>query len=112
MGEPDPRFPADNGTAHGFPRSRRSIRTGPGSRGGTYHLDPAGYHREWRRAHPEYRERERERKRRKVHFDELPLRDGHLIRVRRCLCPEHRCEERVVVVCGFCREGEHDGEGA
>ena len=34
---------------------------GPGSRGGTFHEDPAAYHRQYRRDHPEYRQAERER---------------------------------------------------
>jgi hypothetical protein len=42
-------------------RSARSIPTGPGSRGGEP-LTPS-YWRDWRRAHPEYREREAERSR-------------------------------------------------
>ena len=52
-----------------MPLSSRSIRTGPGSRGGFGHttaerlrLTPT-YWREWRAAHPEYRAREVERAR-------------------------------------------------
>jgi hypothetical protein len=44
-------------------RSSRSIPTGPGSRGGRWgHNPPAEYWREWRAAHPEYRERDRLRR--------------------------------------------------
>lgn len=43
-------------------RSARSIPTGVGSRGGRWgHNPPAEYWREWRAAHPEYREREARR---------------------------------------------------
>ena len=43
-------------------RSARSVPTGIGSRGGRGHRPPPEYWREWRAAHPEYRERERLRK--------------------------------------------------
>jgi hypothetical protein len=44
--------------------SARSVRTGPGSRGGRYLTDPEfrrAYHRAWRASHPEYRERDNRR---------------------------------------------------
>jgi hypothetical protein len=50
--------------ALGRRRSSRSIPTGPGSRGGTFH-DPvarAAYYRAWRARHPEYVERDRRRR--------------------------------------------------
>lgn len=46
-----------------FPRSKRSRPSGPGSRGGSWHL-PAfrkAYRAAWRLAHPAYRARERMR---------------------------------------------------
>lgn len=44
-------------------RSARSVPTGPGSRGGRWgHNPPAEYWRQWRAAHPEYREREKARR--------------------------------------------------
>ena len=92
---------------------------GPGSRGGQWH-DPEfrrAYHRAWRAAHPDYRDREalrraRERAREKgdpadIAVSEaprsLPLSAVH------CGC-DCGCREHVVVVCGFCREDIH-GEG-
>jgi len=53
--------------ALGRKRSSRSIRTGPGSRGGKWH-DLAwrrAYWRQWRAEHAEYRKREQERKARR-----------------------------------------------
>ena len=93
--------------------------TGPGSRGGSWH-DPEyrnAYHRAWRAAHPEYRERERLRRARQKAREHgqspadivepatfprpLPLSAVH------CVC-ECGCAEAVVVVCGWCREGHHE----
>ena len=44
-------------------RSSRSTPTGPGSRGGHWHEQEyrRAYFRAWRKAHPEYQERERRR---------------------------------------------------
>jgi hypothetical protein len=85
--------------------------TGPGSRGGRWHEQDHrnAYHRAWRAAHPEYREREQLRRARAravgspadivepLHFPRpLPVSD------HRCPCP-CGCAERVPVVsCGFC----------
>jgi hypothetical protein len=96
--------------------------TGPGSRGGKWHNPEyrRAYYRCWRRAHPEYNERERLRmsRTRKLRTTErsgdpvdtlatartfprpLPL------AVARCACG-CSCEEVVVNVCGWCRDGEH-----
>ena len=92
---------------------------GPGSRGGRWH-DPAfrrAYHRAWRAAHPEYREREKLRRARtradrigepavtagpsSAGWRPLPL------PAMTCECPECGCHEAVVVACGFCRDGIH-----
>ena len=94
---------------------------GPGSRGGSWHLDEfrRAYHRAWRAAHPDYREREALRGARKRAHDRgdpadtvlpsfvrpLPLSAVH------CVC-ECGCREHVVVVCGFCRDGQHREESA
>ena len=45
-------------------RSSRSIPTGPGSRGGRWHLSAfrVAYWRMWRRLHPDYRERDNRRR--------------------------------------------------
>jgi len=53
--------------AWGRPRSSRSIPTGLGSRGGTWHLPEArrAYFRQYRKDHPDYRRREEERSRRR-----------------------------------------------
>ena len=99
------------------PMSNR-LPVGPGSRGGSWH-DPEfrrAYHRAWRSANPDYRERERLRKAReraRVKGDPagtvlsdprpLPLAAVH------CVC-ECECREHVVVVCGFCRDGQHREE--
>jgi hypothetical protein len=98
--------------------SRRCSHDGAGSRGGQWH-DPdyrRAYHRAWRAAHPEYREREQRRmarqRARELGHDPadivvsetyprpLPLPQVH------CVC-ECGCAEYVVVVCGFCRDGLH-----
>lgn len=88
--------------------------TGPGSRGGRWH-DPEyrrAYHRAWRAAHPEYREREALRLARKRSGDDArpfprPLPDP----AESCACP-CGCGETVVVVCGFCRDGMHGEDSA
>lgn len=58
-----------------LPRMSNRLPVGPGSRGGTYHQDPAGYFRRYRREHPEYRRREVERKSRARQeiADEIPM---------------------------------------
>lgn len=92
--------------------------TGPGSRGGRWH-EPAFraiYHRRWRAAHPEYREREALRRsttRAMARGDIAPSRlaAGMLPEPAvHCVC-DCGCREVVVVCCGFCREGQHaEGE--
>ena len=98
--------------------------TGPGSRGGRWHL-PAfrrAYHRAWRAAHPEYREREKLRR-----FRERARRNGDSSAdietvspanprplpepTVTCVC-DCGCQERVVVFCGWCRDGQHREETA
>jgi hypothetical protein len=93
---------------------KNRLPVGPGSRGGSWH-DPeyrAAYHRAWRAAHPEYRERERLRRARgrsstpadivvpATYPRPLPL------SAVTCVC-ECGCAESVVVVCGLCRDGHH-----
>lgn len=92
--------------------------TGPGSRGGRWH-EPEhrrAYHRAWRSAHPEYRERERLRRARARARDSSlgPADIGAATAFPRplplpassCACP-CGCAEAVVRVCGFCRDGIH-----
>jgi hypothetical protein len=88
--------------------------TGPGSRGGTYHLpgNRNRYDRAWRAAHPEYREREalrRSNARAAARGDIAPSRltTGELPEPAvTCVCA-CGCRESVVVFCGFCRDGMH-----
>lgn len=89
-----------------WPESSRNVPTGPGSRGGRWH-DPEyrrAYHRAWRAAHPDYRERERIRQRMARGLDPadpckapapLPLASG----------PCGSCGDPMTYVCGFCAEG-------
>jgi hypothetical protein len=92
--------------------------TGPGSRGGLYH-DPEyrrAYHRAWRAAHPDYREREalrraRQRARSQGHD---PADIAVAPRFPRplpapaqpCACTCGCRNEVPVVPCGFCLIGE------
>ena len=64
-------------------RSARSRPTGPGSRGGHWHLAAfrAAYYRDWRAAHPDYVEREHGRLSRRRAFLDEPA------RTYRCPCP-------------------------
>lgn len=91
---------------------------GPGSRGGSWH-DPEfrrAYHRAWRAAHPDYREREALRRARQRARDNSMDPADIVVRATfprplplsavACVC-ECGCAEAVVVVCGFCREGTH-----
>ena len=86
---------------------------GPGSRGGRWH-DPEyrrAYHRAWRAAHPEYRERERLRRARARGHDvpqgfprPLPMADSGVI----CQCGACGCQNRIaVLLCGMCYVGMH-----
>lgn len=97
--------------------------TGPGSRGGRWH-EPEyrrAYARAWRRAHPEYREREKLRRARErarsLGYDPadivvtsqyprpLPVADTPCI----CWCG---CKNEVpIVACGFCLMDEHEQTG-
>lgn len=96
---------------------------GPGSRGGRWH-DPEyrrAYHRAWRAAHPEYRDRERLRRARErareARQDPADIVD--LTTTPRPLPgPAHRCpcdcgcrNEVPAVACGFCLMGEHETRG-
>ena len=91
---------------------------GPGSRGGRWHDAEfrRAYHRAWRAAHPEYREREALRRatiRAAARGDAAPSRlaPGDLPEPAvTCVC-ECECREVVIVRCGFCRDGIHS-EGA
>lgn len=93
---------------------------GPGSRGGHWH-DPEyrnAWHRAWRLANPEYRERERLRSARKRAARKgadpagiavppafprpLPQPAGSI-----CACPHCCCDFIIPAVCGFCEEGSH-----
>src|SRR5512139_3521512 len=88
--------------------------TGPGSRGGHWHDVEwrRAYHRAWRAAHPEYREREALRqatRRALARGDEAPSRlaPGRLPEpASTCACGCD-CAEPVVLVCGFCIDGMH-----
>ena len=89
-----------------WPDSARSRPTGPGSRGGRWH-DPEyrrAYHRAWRAAHPEYRDRERRRRRMARGLD-----PAGTVRIPAPLPPAvgpcSACGDPMVLVCGFCREG-------
>jgi hypothetical protein len=92
---------------------------GPGSRGGRWH-EPEfrrAYHRAWRAAHPDYRERERLRsarwRARRAGEPTVPVVPPGEWRRRlplpavTCGCPDCVCREAVVVACGFCRDGLH-----
>jgi hypothetical protein len=104
-------------TAHpwALPESHRQPRgTGVGSRGGQWH-DPefqARYHREWRAAHPEYRERERLRNLRRrlrgetaSHAARQPI---PVVLAAQCSCGCGCVNEVPVVACGMCLEGLHE----
>jgi len=85
---------------------------GPGSRGGRWHDAEwrRAYHRAWRAAHPDYREREARRRanaRAQARGDAAPARlaPGRLpAPASTCACA-CACAEAVVLVCGFCRDG-------
>lgn len=106
--------------AYGCRLSSRSTPTGPGSRGGRWHLPEHrnAYQRAWRRANPEYREREalRHARRQAVKRGDDPATVTVPARFPRpmpvvvapCTCPECRCANEVpVVACGMCLEGMH-----
>ncbi len=100
--------------AYGNPRSSRSTPTGPGSRGGEWHLTEHrnAYHRAWRRAYPEYRVRERlraARRRAMMRGDDPvtePARFPRPLPVVVAPCSE--CGGETVVVCGMCLSGLHE----
>jgi hypothetical protein len=90
-------------------RSTRSVKTGLGSRGGTTHLPGARakYYREWRASNPEYREREKLRMSRKRNKEPTPITPLPPAIFCQCGCG---CRNEVVTICGFCREGMHNGD--
>jgi hypothetical protein len=93
--------------------------TGPGSRGGRWHDKEyrRAYHRAWRAANPDYREREklrRARKRAERNGDPATAAVSTTSSCRplplpavTCGCADCGCREEVVVACGFCRDGLH-----
>lgn len=97
-------------------RSTRSTPTGPGSRGGRWHDAEyrRAYHRAWRAAHPEYREREglrRARLRARVAGTDpadivtvagFPRPLPSPIGDARCECACGCANEVPVVACGLC----------
>lgn len=102
---------------HGWdkPMANR-LPVGDGSRGGRWH-DPEyrrEYHRAWRAAHPEYRERERLRRARArrpgepVELIDIPGLPRPLPEpATACGCP-CGCKSEVPTLCGFCRQGIHE----
>lgn len=105
------------------PMSNR-LPTGPGSRGGQWHEQDYRneYHRDWRLAHPEYRERERLRTARKrarqqgndsagiVSPPSFPRPLPRPVTV--CGCPCGCAETIVLHACGFCITGIHREGGS
>ena len=89
-----------------WPVSPRNAPTGPGSRGGQW-PDPEfrkAYHRAWKAAHPEYRERERARRRVSRGLD--PADTGRILgSLPMAAGPCSACGDPMIYVCGFCREG-------
>jgi hypothetical protein len=98
------------------PMSNR-LPTGPGSRGGQWH-DPEYrriYYRAWRAAHPEYRKREVLRiQRKRKEYDPVPpvgaVPREPMAPAVSCGCTECDCPSEVPTVCGFCRQGLHEGD--
>lgn len=105
-------------------RSARSTPTGPGSRGGRWHEPEyrTEYHRAWRAAHPDYREREALRMARKRAQDAgldpagivtapgfpRPLPTPDVNAPCSCGCG---CSNTVPVIeCGMCLTGLHEKE--
>jgi hypothetical protein len=92
---------------------------GPGSRGGRWHVPDFrhAYQRAWRAAHPEYREREKLRRARARSSDPAGIAVGETFPrplpepAVTCVCA-CGCRERVVVFCGWCRDGIHGGDEA
>lgn len=91
--------------------------TGPGSRGGLW-WDPdfrRTYHRAWRAAHPDYREREALRRARAraaargepTIVAEARLAPGRLPEAAASCACGCGCREAVATCCGFCRDGMH-----
>ncbi len=102
-----------------WPDSPRNRPTGPGARGGQWHDQGYrnAYHRAWRAANPEYRERERLRCARSramkrggdpalvmVPADARPW----PVVAAPCTC-QCGCKAEVVIHCGLCRAGLHEG---
>lgn len=92
---------------------------GPGSRGGRWHDAEyrRAYHRAWRAAHPEYRERERLRSARaRQSAEPVPLTVApsypRSLPEPAVLCGcDCGCTSEVPTTCGFCREGIHEDAG-
>jgi hypothetical protein len=92
---------------------RNRLPTGPGSRGGQWHDDEyrRAYHRAWRAAHPEYRERERLRRARARRYDPADIADAPQFprslpaAAVACICRCGCTEPVPVVACGFCLMG-------
>lgn len=97
--------------------SSMSEPTGPGSRGGSWHVSEyrRSYYRLWRQRHPEYRDRERLRRARSRAV--AAGRDPSLVtlapRVQLgttgvlCACGCGCQNELAVVLCGMCYGGSH-----
>jgi len=100
-------------------RSSRSIPTGEGSRGGMWHDAEFRrlYHRRWRAAHPDYREREalRQARNRATQRGEDPalvtaspaIEPRLPVLVAACSC-ECGCQAEMVLECGMCRAELHE----
>lgn len=86
---------------------------GPGSRGGRWHEIEyrRAYHRAWRAAHPEYREREALRRARSRTDDPADIAVAPRYPrplptpARACACG-CACRAEVPAVCGFCTRGD------
>lgn len=88
--------------------------TGPGSRGGRWHIPEhrKAYYRAWRAAHPEYREREQLRRARArssnpadiVVAPHFPRPFPEALQPCECPCGCHL----ELVICGLCSAGLHE----
>ena len=93
---------------------RNRLPAGPGSRGGRWHEIEyrRAYHRAWRAAHPDYREREALRRARASMDDPADIADAPRFPrplpapAQSCICGCGCRNEVPVVPCGFCLIGE------